>query len=275
MAGTRLAAQAAYCISALLLWLIAWQQGAIVRKPLPLHDINWLSTERQPIGVIVKVVVLETEDSTSKMLSALATVLEQAAMDIFQSAASTCAAHEHGVQYRAVQIASMPATVLPDFSNDRELDHVLHGLQITSISEQTLTIYTGCGLGNKHGFTMGQYRHGWLSLDCSNKQSSAIAATTVLAALANVITKHVVTPTQSLNDMLDEPRTAYRMTFTLLSQNPADRQCSWNFGTLSKRYLSPMLQRLSQLATIAAHSQEIGYGALTNTSPNTGTDKGM
>jgi Phosphatidylinositol-glycan biosynthesis class S protein len=274
MAGTRLAAQAAYCISALLLWLVAWQQGAIVRKPLPLHAIKGLSTDTQLIGVTVQIVVLDTEDSSNQVLSVLATVSKEAAMDIFQTAALDHAAHEHGVQYHDVQVASMPASALPDYSSNRELDTMLYGLQATSHSEQTLTIYAGCSLGSQYGFTMGQCRHGWLSLDCNSQQDAAIATTTVLPALASVITKHVLTPTQSLDEMLDEPRTAYRMTFTLLNQTPADRLCKWNFGNLSQRYLTPMLQRLSQLATVAVHSQEIGYGSLTNTPPNKGTDKG-
>jgi Phosphatidylinositol-glycan biosynthesis class S protein len=274
MAGTRLAAQAAYCISALLLWLVAWQQGAIVRKSLPLHEMNGLSTQTQLFGVTVRILVLVSEDSTDEVLSALATVSKQAAMENFQTAALNQAAHKHGVQYHDVQITSMQASALSAYSSNRELDTVLYGLQDTSHSEQILTIYAGCSLGSQYGFTMGQYRHGWLSLDCNSQQNAAIAATTVLPALANVITNHVLTPTQSLDEMLDEPRTAYRMTFTLLSQNPADRQCSWNFGSLSQRYLTLMLQRLSQLATIAVHSQEIGYGSLTSTPPNKGTDKG-
>jgi Phosphatidylinositol-glycan biosynthesis class S protein len=274
MAGTRLAAQAAYCLSALLLWLVAWQQGAIVRKALPLHDIEGLSSETQRIGVTVRIVVLIAEASSNELLSELAAVSKQAALDTFQTAAVDQGVHEHGVQYHDVQVASMPASALPDHSSNRELDTILYGLQATSHSEQILTIYVGCSLGSQLGFTMGQYRHGWLSLDCNCQQDAAIATTTVLPALASVIIKHVLTPTQSLDEMLDEPRTAYRMTFTLLNQTPADRQCKWNFGNLSQRYLTPMLQRLSQLATVAVHSQEIGYGSLTNTPPNKGTDKG-
>lgn len=128
-------------------------------------------------------------------------------------------------------------------------------------------------------FTMGKHRHGYLGLGCacsasckagggggnssgaaavggkSSRESSAglasVAALAVLDALAGTIAAHVLRSSVKPGDVHVRQGQAYRLDFSLLSEDPALRRCTWNFAGASRRYLRPMLQKLSPVASFA------------------------
>lgn len=131
-------------------------------------------------------------------------------------------------------------------------------------------------------FTMGKHRHGYLGLGCacsascaagggdgnssgaaavggkSSRESSpdaaglaSSAASAVLQALAGTIAAHVLRSSVKAGDVHVRQGQAYRLDFSLLSEDPALRRCAWDFAGASRRYLRPMLRKLSPVASFA------------------------
>lgn len=131
-------------------------------------------------------------------------------------------------------------------------------------------------------FTMGTHRHGYLGLGCacsascaagggggggsgaaavegkSSRDSShdaaglaSAAALAVLQALAGTIAAHVLRSSVKAGDVHVRQGQAYRLDFSLLSEDPALRRCAWDFAGASRRYLRPMLRKLSPVASFA------------------------
>ncbi|CAN0515200.1 unnamed protein product, partial [Ectocarpus sp. 8 AP-2014] len=145
-------------------------------------------------------------------------------------------------------------------------------------------------------FTMGKHRHGYLGLGCacsascaasgggggggnssgaaavegkSSRDSShdaaglaSAAALAVLQALAGTIAAHVLRSSVKAGDVHVRQGQAYRLDFSLLSEDPALRRCAWDFARASRRYLRPMLRKLSPVASFAVQSQEVQYARL-------------
>ncbi|CAM9725036.1 unnamed protein product [Ectocarpus sp. 12 AP-2014] len=143
-------------------------------------------------------------------------------------------------------------------------------------------------------FTMGKHRHGYLGLGCacsascsagggggsnssgavavegnSSRDSShdaaglaSAAALAVLQALAGTIAAHVLRSSVKAGDVHVRQGHAYRLDFSLLSEDPALRRCTWDFAGASRRYLRPMLRKLSPVASFAVQSQEVQYARL-------------
>lgn len=139
-------------------------------------------------------------------------------------------------------------------------------------------------------FIMGKRRHGYLGLGCgcslgdgirnindildsgiesmatsnaagksqAGKNSDSIkwsaktaAAVAVLDALAGLIVTHVLRSPVPPGDVHVRLGQAYRLNFSLLSENPSVRQCTWDFAAASRRYLRPMLRKLHPVASFA------------------------
>lgn len=82
------------------------------------------------------------------------------------------------------------------------------------------------------------------------------AVENMLRALAGLVVAHVLrTPIQA-RDMHVRLGQAYRLNFSLLSQDPAQRRCTWDFAAASRRYLRPMLKKLQPVASFA---MQVGY----------------
>ncbi|CAM9557189.1 unnamed protein product [Ectocarpus fasciculatus] len=141
-------------------------------------------------------------------------------------------------------------------------------------------------------FTVGKHRHGYLGLGCacsasceagggggggnssgaaavggkSSRESSAglasVAALAVFDALAGTIAAHVLRSSVKPGDVHVRQGQAYRLDFSLLSEDPALRRCTWDFAGASRRYLRPMLQKLDPVASFAVQSQEVQYARL-------------
>lgn len=145
------------------------------------------------------------------------------------------------------------------------------------------TFFIGCAGGGDDGelptFTMGKHRHGYLGLGCEcacdataapesggdddGKGSSSFTATAadlllastaalaVLQALAGIIVAHVLVSPVPAGDVHVRPGQAYRLNFSLLSEDPALRRCTWDFAGASRRYLRPLLRKLNPVASFA------------------------
>lgn len=77
------------------------------------------------------------------------------------------------------------------------------------------------------------------------------AVENMVRALAGIVIAHVLrTPIQA-RDMHVRLGQAYRLNFSLLSEDPAQRRCTWDFSAASRRYLRPMLKKLQPVASFA------------------------
>ncbi|CAM9214816.1 unnamed protein product [Choristocarpus tenellus] len=157
------------------------------------------------------------------------------------------------------------------------------------------SFFIGCGGsvmegGEELGFFMGKYRHGYLGLGCNGeavpdvetvgddgadvspyRRNSRLdkAATAVLQGLASLVIAYVLRSPVSLGDVHVRPGQAYRLSFTLLSEDPGLRRCTWDFTETSQRFLRPMLRKLSPFARFAVQSQELHYARLSATTAHT------
>ena len=80
---------------------------------------------------------------------------------------------------------------------------------------------------------------------------AAAAASAVLQALAGLIVAHVLKSPVRAGDVHVRRGQAYRLNFSLLSEDPGLRRCAWDFAAASRRYLRPLLRKLSPVASFA------------------------
>lgn len=86
------------------------------------------------------------------------------------------------------------------------------------------------------------------------------AVENMLKALAGIVVSHVLqTPIQA-RDMHVRLGQAYRLNFSLLSEDPAQRRCTWDFSAASRRYLRPMLKKLQPIASFAMQVGKFSVG---------------
>lgn len=77
------------------------------------------------------------------------------------------------------------------------------------------------------------------------------AALAVLQVLAGVVVANVLRSPVPAGDVHVRLGQAYRLNFSLLSEDPARRRCAWDFAGASRRYLRPMLRKLDPVASFA------------------------
>lgn len=83
------------------------------------------------------------------------------------------------------------------------------------------------------------------------KLAAAAAASAVLQALAGLIVAHVLKSPVRAGDVHVRRGQAYRLNFSLLSEDPGLRRCAWDFAGASRRYLRPLLRKLRPVASFA------------------------
>ncbi|KAL0491820.1 GPI-anchor transamidase subunit S [Acrasis kona] len=100
---------------------------------------------------------------------------------------------------------------------------------------------------------IGKYRHLWVNLPQDRVQEA-------------VGVVQFAYQTLSLNSIMQQPqvKTAldYRLTFSLLNQDPTTNLIQWDFPSLEKRFLNPILNKLKPLAEFKVDSQVLHYGNL-------------
>eukprot|EP00903_Cladosiphon_okamuranus_P018137 g16691.t1 len=96
---------------------------------------------------------------------------------------------------------------------------------------------------------------------------AAAAASAVLQTLAGLIVAHVLKSPVRAGDVHVRRGQAYRLNFSLLSEDPGLRRCAWDFAAASRRYLRPLLRKLSPVASFAVQSQEVQYARLSSAPP--------
>ena len=80
---------------------------------------------------------------------------------------------------------------------------------------------------------------------------ASAAALAVLQVLAGVVVANVLRSPVPAGDVHVRLGQAYRLNFSLLSEDPARRRCAWDFAGASRRYLRPMLRKLDPVASFA------------------------
>lgn len=86
---------------------------------------------------------------------------------------------------------------------------------------------------------------------------AAAAASAVLQALAGLIVAHVLKSPVRAGDVHVRRGQAYRLNFSLLSEDPALRRCAWDFAGASRRYLRPLLRKLRPVASFAVQVRPV------------------
>lgn len=87
---------------------------------------------------------------------------------------------------------------------------------------------------------------------------SAAAALAVLQGLAGLVVAHVLKSPVRAGDVHVRRGQAYRLNFSLLSEDPGLRRCAWDFAGASRRYLRPLLRKLSPVASFAVQVRPAG-----------------
>ncbi|CAM9170256.1 unnamed protein product, partial [Phaeothamnion confervicola] len=143
-------------------------------------------------------------------------------------------------------------------------------------------------------FVMGKRRHGLLILppptcvegtpestetETTIEAAAAAAAALGLSALAGLAASSVLAPPLQLDGAHARTATTFRLRFSLLIEDPALRRCAWNFPELSRKFLAPLLRKLSPLASFSIASRELQYvhlpaEAVAAASPATGGTSG-
>lgn len=117
----------------------------------------------------------------------------------------------------------------------------------------------------------GEERGGGVGVDggSSSKGESPVAppdgassASSALQALSGIIVAHVLRSPVRAGDVHVRRGQAYRLNFSLLNEDPALRRCMWDFARASRRYLRPLLRKLSPVASFAVQvGWEVVLGA--------------
>lgn len=86
-------------------------------------------------------------------------------------------------------------------------------------------------------------------------------AAEALQSLAGIIVAHVLRSPVRAGDVHVRQGQAYRLNFSLLSEDPTVRRCEWDFARASRRYLRPLLRKLRPVASFAVQVRWDGVGA--------------
>lgn len=81
--------------------------------------------------------------------------------------------------------------------------------------------------------------------------SKASSARAVLQMLAGTVVTYILRSPVSPGDVHVRLGQAYRLNFSLMSEDPSVRRCTWDFATASRRYLRPLLQKLQPVASFS------------------------
>jgi phosphatidylinositol glycan class S len=137
-------------------------------------------------------------------------------------------------------------------TNEQDIDDELNKI-IGSMQRGLYRLVIMSGKGSK--LFIGKYRHAWVSLppeQITQVPSIVQAATAVFALQMNHHMTHVKV----------KPALDYRLTFTLLNQDPSTSLLRWDFPSIERKYLRPLLKKLEPLARFQVDSQIMHYGNL-------------
>lgn len=107
-------------------------------------------------------------------------------------------------------------------------------------------------------------------LGATARAAASAAALAVLQSLAGIVVAHILRSPVSLGNVHARLGQAYRLNFSLMSEDPATRQCTWDFGGASRRYLRPLLRKLGPVASFAVRVRD-GFGTWHNNRKGNGT----
>lgn len=99
----------------------------------------------------------------------------------------------------------------------------------------------GANLGANSRETMG----------AAARAAASTAAFVMFQTLAGIVVAHVLRSPVSAGDVHVRLGQAYRLNFSLMSEDPGLRRCTWDFAGASRRYLRPLLRKLEPVASFA------------------------
>lgn len=218
----------------------------------------------------VNIHVVHADHSLSAAQSAPSASSEPAALDDWL--------HRYFILDTAAVAATSDA-VAEDIGNRHRIPNAKHS------SSPRYTFFIGCAGAGEAGdlptFMMGKRRHGYLGLGCAcacgdtdsangaaaagrvtagaakvpspaaRRPLASAAALAILQTLAGITVDHVLRSPVLGGDVHVRLGQAYRLNFSLLSEDPALRRCAWDFAAASRRYLRPMLRKLHPVASFA------------------------
>lgn len=279
MAGTRLAAQACFCIAAVVLSLFAWWKGSVASTPLPLSLIGEASRctlHQNPMTIKLYVLLSPATDNLEghdcvqceALLRALA-LEDSGAAAVFRRAAvavDTSAIIEDAT----IELLQPSSELLSGTdSSPAELYKWVH--KSHPPVQHTSAIAIVCSEGSDEGLEIGPERLSILKLPCGLPSEQA---TTLLQALAEVWAAIVVgavsTSSAAAADKFashSSHSSSFHLSFTLLSEDPSQRKCEWNFQSLAHRFIYPTVDVLQHVADITYASRELAYAHISTEKP--------
>jgi phosphatidylinositol glycan class S len=154
--------------------------------------------------------------------------------------------------------------LLKKANSENEFDDLLIGITSALYEEQTgqFTLFivdeVSTGILKKNELFFGKHRHAWL---CTDELFDTQQLTSYIQTVHNVITFNY----RSNEELqIKSSSNQYRLTFTLVNQDPASKNVIWDFKQMEQRYLKPFLNKISPtlLTNVSVDSQIINYGQL-------------
>jgi hypothetical protein len=275
MAGSRLIAHLCLLGGFLALWLVAFLQGQVLRTPLPIDEINSISGDASAVPlppVRLKVVVLsgdapeEENSECTKWMQQLtsAAQIEKAYSSIMS--AKYGIPGPHVVERVILESGGEEGQALHGMLNSEEIGEMLAEQASPGTTPEYL-LYIDCppveGGAETMGLTIGRTRNALLRLDLSaRKENMSTVAQMAAEALSDMVDPPIVVSGTHVQVGLK-----YTLTFTLLSEDPSQLRCTWDFSDLSNTFLGKAMGKLSPLADFEIESQEVSFARMAHFPP--------
>lgn len=223
MAGTRLFAVIAIFLPFLFFLPLVLKLTSVFRSTLPEKAIRALSTP-PPIAVQIHMIQIQSSKNKQDFLDISILSQETEGLNVHV----TTSLHE------------MDST---DITNNNVEDMLsIWGNQHVEAFDSSYVFFLICNdeenlgkLETSNEWTMGKERHGWW-IGCSPDAMKDPLLTVVQHILPSPVTVQA------------EARVAlsYRISFTLLNENPSQHQASWDFSHLASRFLQPFMDKVKE-----------------------------
>lgn len=245
MAGTRLWIMIAIALPLVLLAPFTYNLTKVYRSPLPIEDIQTLNAASVSFDIPIHFWY-----RTSERMKQIQHWMK--AMPEFENHPD--AQLNYILHHKLMDIASS--------SDDaHDMDEMLHALKVNTSEdasdvEAEYTFFFDCDDSTKMTentkWIMGKYRHAW-TRHCDDRST--------LVHLQRLFLDHLFpSPDHIRAETTFAPK--YRLTFSLLNENPHEHVAYWTFPHIAERYLNGFLGKLSILADFTVDSQILHYANL-------------
>lgn len=235
MAGTRLAIVISFVVPILLLTPVALYFTGVDRSELPFHSIDALDTV-DDFHASIQVVLLSTSSEEDRNSDSVSEKVKQLiSPDSFSINTTVNVIHMTEELDRIDQLVRhSDATTI-----DTQLNHF--GQQNIDGFTQSYVFFIICDLKQVKAnqlWTIGEFRHGWIE-HCNMEELE-----TPLKQLKEIVQTNILPSPQ---DLKAEAKIAlnYRLSFSLLNENPAEYAARWDFPDIAHHFLHSFVQKVS------------------------------